>query len=174
MESIRSAVEAASAHLSEHPEAAVSTDAAATAVHEDGLRFRVEGPKGAVTTDMASSVGGGASAPTPAWLMRAALASCDATLVAMEAARDGVELTHLNVTVDSESDFRGVLGVDDSVDAGPRAVRVRIELAAADASEDQLREIVQRAEARSPVRDAIVREVSMTTEIVTTAEIVTA
>src|SRR4051794_8568308 len=165
MESIRSAIETACAHLTEHPEAAVSTDAAASAVREDGLRFRVEGPKGAVTTDMAPSVGGGASAPTPAWLMRAALASCDATLIAMEAARDGVELSDLNVTVDSESGFRGVLGLDDSVHAGPRAVRVRIEVAAANATDDQLRDIVQRAEARSPVRDAIVREVSMATEI---------
>src|SRR5436853_4913384 len=155
MESIRSAIEAASANLAEHPEAAVSTDAAATAVCEEGLRFRVEGPKGAVTTDMATSVGGGATAPTPAWLMRAALASCDATLVAMEAAREGVELTDLKVTVDSESDFRGVLGVDDSVDAGPRSVRVCVEVAAANASDDQLREIVRRAELRSPVRDAI-------------------
>src|SRR6266480_4172683 len=104
MESIRRAMETACAHLTEHPEAA-----AATAVREDGLRFRVEGPKGAVTTDMAGSVGGGASAPTPAWLMRAALASCDATLIAMEAARAGIELIELKVTVDSESDFRGVL-----------------------------------------------------------------
>jgi len=166
MESIRTAIEAACAHLADHPEAAVSTDAAATAVREDGLRFRVEGPKGTLTTDMANSVGGGASAPTPAWLMRAALASCDATLIAMEAARDGVELTDLKVTVDSESDFRGVLGVDDSVHAGPRAVRVCIEVAAANAGDDELRAIVQRAEARSPVRDAVVREVSMTTEIV--------
>jgi uncharacterized OsmC-like protein len=166
MESIRSAIETACAHLTEHPEAAVSTDAAATAIREDGLRFRVEGPKGAVTTDMANSVGGGASAPTPAWLMRAALASCDATLIAMEAARDGVELTDLKVTVDSESDFRGVLGVDDSVHAGPRAVRVCIEVGTANATDDELRAIVQRAEARSPVRDAVVREVSMTTEIV--------
>src|SRR3954469_8450997 len=165
MESIRSAIEAACAHLTEHPQAAVSTDAAASAVREDGLRFRVEGPKGAVTTDMAGSVGGGASAPTPAWLMRPALASCDATLIAMEAARDGVELTDLKVTVDSESDFRGVLGVDDSVDAGPRAVRVCIEVAASNVSDDQLREIVRRGEARSPVRDAIAREVSMATEI---------
>jgi uncharacterized OsmC-like protein len=167
MESIRSAIETASAYLIEHPEGAVSTDAAATAVREDGLRFRVEGPKGTLVTDMANSVGGGETAPTPAWMMRAALASCDATLVAMEAARGGVELTDLNVTVDSESDFRGVLGVDDSVHAGPRAIRVRIELAAANATEEQLREIVQRAEARSPVRDALVREVSMTTDVVT-------
>jgi uncharacterized OsmC-like protein len=165
MDSIRTAIETACAHLSEHPEKAVSTDAAATAVREEGLRFRVDGPSGSLTTDMAASVGGGGSAPTPAWLMRAALASCDATLIAMEAARDGVELTELEVTVDSETDFRGILGVDDSIDAGPRAVRVSIQVAAANAGEDQLRAIVSRAEARSPVRDAVVREVSMATEI---------
>jgi uncharacterized OsmC-like protein len=166
MESIRKAIETASGKLSEHPEAGVGTDAAATAVREEGLRFRVEGPKGSVVSDMSEAVGGAASAPTPGWLSRAALASCDATLVAMEAARDGVELTQLTVTVESESDFRGVLGVDDSVRPGPLAVRVRIELAAPDATEDQLRELVQRAEARSPVRDALMREVSMITELV--------
>jgi uncharacterized OsmC-like protein len=170
MEEIRSAIETASAKLSEHPGAAIGTDAAATAVRERGLCFRVEGPKGALSTDMSESVGGGATAPTPAWLMRAALASCDATLVAMEAARDDVELTDLTVTVESESDFRGVLGVDDSVNPGPVAVRVRIELAAADATEEQLRAIVERAEARSPVHDALERELSMTTEIVTHAK----
>jgi OsmC-like protein len=122
MESIRRAIETASGKLSEHPEAAVGTDAAAAAVREEGLRFRVEGPKGSVVSD--------------------------------------------TVTVESESDFRGVLGVDDSVRPGPLAVRVRIELAAPDATEDQLRELVQRAEARSPVRDALMREVSVITELV--------
>ena len=171
MESIRSAIEAASGMLSEHPEKAVGTDAAATAVREEGLRFRVEGPKGAVTTDMSESVGGGASAPTPAWLLRAALAACDATLVVMEAARDGIELSEVSVSVESDSDFRGVLGVDDSVNPGPVALRIRIDVAAHDATEDELRDVVSRAEARSPVRDAIAREMSMTTEIVTaTAE----
>ena len=167
MESIRSAIETASGYLREHPEAAVGTDAAATAVREDGLRFRVDGPNGEVITDMSESVGGGATAPTPGWLLRAALAACDATTVAMEAARDRIELTDLAVSVESETDFRGVLGVDDSLDPGPRSVRVRIELASPDATEDQLREIVQRAESHSPVRDAVMREVSLTTEIVT-------
>jgi uncharacterized OsmC-like protein len=125
----------------------------------------VEGPKGDVISDMSQTVGGGATAPTPGWLLRAALASCDATLVAMEAARDGVELTDLTVTVESESDFRGVLGVGDSVHPGPLAVRVRIQLAAVNATKDQLREIVQRAESRSPVRDAVARTVPMSTEI---------
>jgi uncharacterized OsmC-like protein len=168
MESIRSAIERASGHLTDHPEAAAASDAAATAVREEGLRFRVEGPKGNVISDMSEAVGGGATAPTPGWLLRAALASCDATLVAMEAARDGVELTGLTVTVDSESDFRGILGVDESVRPGPVAVRVRIQLAAKNASDDHLREIARRAEARSPVRDAVARAISLTTEITTT------
>ena len=167
MEAIRSAVEMASGYLREHPEAAFGTDAVATAVREDGLRFRVEGPKGDVTTDMSESVGGGATAPTPGWLMRAALAACDASTVGMEAARDGVALSDLKVSVESESDFRGVLGVDASVHPGPVVIRVRIELAAPDATEEQLRAIVQRAESHSPVRDALAREVSMATEIVT-------
>ena len=167
MESIRDAIETASGYLREHPDAAAGADTAATAVLDEGLRFRVAGPNGEVTSDMSESVGGGATAPTPAWLMRAALASCDATLVAMEAARDGIELTDLTVAVESETDFRGILGVDDTIDPGPHAVRVRIQLAAANASESQLREIVRRAESRSPVRDALERAVSMTTEIVT-------
>ena len=41
METIRSAIARASSYLVEHPDAATSTDAAATAVLEQGLRFRV-------------------------------------------------------------------------------------------------------------------------------------
>lgn len=165
MDSIRSAIERASNYLTEHPEAATASDSAATAVREDGLRFRVEGPWASLTTDMAESVGGGASAPTPGWLLRAALAACDATTVAIEAARDGIQLTDLQVSVESESDFRGILGVDPSVQPGPLSLRVGIRLAATDTTDDQLRAIVKRAESRSPVRDALVREVPMTTEI---------
>jgi uncharacterized OsmC-like protein len=165
MESIRTAIAQASNYLTEHPEAATSTDAAATAVLEQGLRFRVDGPTASLSTDMAKSVGGEASGPTPAWLMRAALASCDATLVAMEAARDGIELTDLEVSVASESDFRGVLGVDPTVHPGPGSIRVEIRVAAANATDEQLRAIVDRAESRSPVRDALARELPMKTEI---------
>jgi len=62
MDAIRNAIETASGKLAEHPEMAVGTDAAAVAVHDEGLRFRVNGPNGAITTDMSESVGGGASA----------------------------------------------------------------------------------------------------------------
>jgi uncharacterized OsmC-like protein len=167
MDSIGKAMSQASHYLAEHPDAAVGTDSAATAIHEDGLRFRIDGPWVSLTSDMAESVGGGASAPTPGWLLRGALAACDATLVAMEAARDGIELTELEVSVESESDFRGVLGVDPSVNPGPLAVRVRTRVAASNATDDQLRTLVERAELHSPVRDALMREMTVTTEVAT-------
>ena len=168
MEEIRAAIEKASGYLAENPDAGTGTDAAATAVLEERLRFRIDGPNGAITTDMSESVGGRGSAPTPGWTMRAALAACDATTVAMEAARDGIELSELSVSVESETDFRGVLGIDGAAHPGPLEMRTRIELAAPDATEEQLREIVRRAEERSPVRDALAREISLSTEIVTT------
>jgi uncharacterized OsmC-like protein len=117
---------------------------------------------------MSASVGGGGTGPTPGWLMRAALASCDVTTIAIEAAREGIELTSLTVTVDSDSDSRGVFGLGD-VPAGPLEVRVRIELDAANASAERLRELVERAESRSAVGDALTRPVSVTTEVVSRA-----
>jgi hypothetical protein len=50
---------------------------------------------------------------------------------------------------------------------GPLSVRVRIELAAGNATGDELRELVHRAESRSAVADAIARAVDVTTEVVT-------
>jgi uncharacterized OsmC-like protein len=87
-------------------------------------------------------------------------------MIAIEAAREGIELTSLAVTVESESDYRGMLGVGDSTPAGPVAMRTRIELTASNAGEDRLREIVERAERRSPVKDALARALPMTTEVV--------
>ena len=144
---------------------AAEPDTPATARLEGGLRCRVMGPSGEAITDMARALGGEESGPTPGWLLRAALAACDASSVAMEAAREGVELTGLEVTVTSESDSRGLLGVDDSVPAGPLCVHTQIRLTASNADEDQLRLLAERAETRSPVRDAIAREVQMTAEI---------
>jgi uncharacterized OsmC-like protein len=164
-ESIRDAVERASAQLAAHPEGP-EADQPATAVIEEGLRVRVEGPKGTVVTDMAEAVGGGGGAPTPGWLLRAALASCDVSGIAIEAARRGVELTSLTVTVESDSDARGALGLDDSIPPGPLEVRRRIALTASNAGPDELRELVRRAEALSPVGDAFARSLSVTTEIV--------
>ena len=166
IENVRESIEGAIQYLDQHPDEARYTDTAATAEIEDTLRCHAIAPDGtAVRSDMPSSVGGGGAAPSPGWLLRAALANCDATLIAMRAAQLGVRLTRLEVIVDSESDDRGLLGMDDSVPAGPLGMRTRIRIAAEGASQDRLHEIVEWAEKHSPVADAIRRAVPMRTEV---------
>ena len=167
-EDIRTALQNAVAYLSGKPEEARYTDSVATAVIENGLQCRVRGPNGEETvTDMPKSVGGSATAPSPGWLFRAAVASCVAQLVAMRAAEEGVELSRLEVEVDSESDDRGILGMDASVPAGPLSTRIRISIESDGASPELLRRIAEEGTARCPVSDAVGRAVPMTTEIQT-------
>ncbi len=163
---IRKSIDAAITYLAGHPNEARYVDKGATAVIEEGLRCRATGPEGAVlVSDMPAAVGGGGAAPSPGWLLRAALANCDATVIAMRAAHEGVTLTTLEVTVDSESDDRGLLGMDDSIPSGPLSVRTRVRIGADDAAPDRLREVVEWAEVHSPVADAIGRAVPKKVEI---------
>ena len=166
MQSINEAIEALTVRLEADPQAGAGPDTAVTARMEDGLRCRVSGKHGELVTDMSKALGGGQSAPSPGYLMRAALAACDATVIASEAAQAGIELTHLSVTVDSDSDARGMLGLGDGVPPGPLRMRIRVELAADGASEEELRELVRRSEQRSPVNDAVARAIPTTMEVV--------
>jgi uncharacterized OsmC-like protein len=152
--------------LASKPDAGPAPDRPAVAVIEDGLRARVEGGDGwAVVTDMPEAVGGGASAPSPAWLVRAALASCAATAIAMRAAELEIALSRLEVTAESETDMRGLLAAGNGVDPGPKTVRLRVELAADGADEHRLDELVRWADSHSPVCDAVRRAVPVELEI---------
>src|SRR5256885_5343431 len=123
---IREAMSGAITYLTEHPAEARYTDSEASAVLTGGLAVTVTGPDGAsIQTDMPKSVGGGGGAPSPGWLLRAAQASCLATLIAMRAAHQGLDVGRVEVVVDSESDDRGILGIDDSVTEGPLSSRAR-------------------------------------------------
>jgi uncharacterized OsmC-like protein len=161
---IAAKIAAAREYLRAHRDEARYRDTAATAVVEDGLRVRATGPDGAaVVTDMSAGIGGGASAPSPGWLFRAADASCIATLIAMRAAEQGIELDRLEVTVDSESDDFGILGIDEAVPAGPLSIRVQVRVAAVGVTDDHLREIVAWGVAHCPVCDAAKRAVPVET-----------
>jgi uncharacterized OsmC-like protein len=165
-ESIRTATQGAIEYLTEHPDDARATDTYATATIEDGLRCVVRGPDGAEThTDMVPSVGGKNTAPSPGWLARAATASCVAALITMKAALEGVELGALEVTVDSESNDLGILGIDDAVPAGPLTVSVRVSLGSTDGDVAKLREIVEWADVHCPVTDLTRRNVPTTLDI---------
>jgi uncharacterized OsmC-like protein len=150
--SVREAIDRVSAAISADPSKARAKNAPATARLTTGLQFELSGPYNErLITDMPPAMGGAAAGPNPGWLLRGALASCTATVIAMRAAKLGVTLSSLEVTVESESDNRGLLGLDENVSAGLGAVRMKVKIAAAAESSDALREIVAWADAHSPV-----------------------
>lgn len=160
------AIRNATQYLKEHPDEARYTDSAAVASLQTGLRVVVRDPAGrTVETDMATGIGGTDTAPSPGWLFRAALASCDVTLIAMHAAMLGIAVDRIEVTIDSESNDYGILGIDESVPAGPLSVRTRVTINAPDADPDALRDLVDWATAHCPVCDAVKRSVPVSVEI---------
>lgn len=149
---LREAIERVSAAISADPTKARAKNAPATARLAAGLQCELSGPYNErLVTDMPQAMGGAASGPNPGWLLRGALASCTATVIAMRAAKLGVALSSLEVTVESESDSRGLLGLDEDVSAGLGAVRMKVKIGAATGSSDALRQIVAWADAHSPV-----------------------
>ena len=152
MPTVREAIEQLGAAISADPVKARAKNAPATARLTAGLRCELIGPYNErLVTDMAPAMGGTATGPNPGWLLRGAIASCTATVIAMRAAQLGVALSNLEVTVETDSDLRGILGLDEKVSAGHGPVRMKVNIGAATASPDVLREIVTWADRHSPV-----------------------
>lgn len=164
MADVKGSIERAVAYLIEHPDEARYTDSAATARLGESLRAEVEGPSGErVVADMPPAVGGRGEQPSPGWLFRAAVASCVASTIGMEAAREGLDLGDVEVVVDSESDDRGILGIDESVPAGPISMRIRVRLSGE--TSERAVEVAERGAARCPVCDATKRAVEVSLEV---------
>ena len=126
---IRKAIEALTSAFAADPTKARAKNAPATAKLGDGLQCEVTGPYGArIVTDMPPAMGGAASGPNPGWFLRAALASCTTTAIAMRAAK---------------------LGIGD-VSAALAAVRTKVRIRG-DAPPGVLRELAQWGDAHSPV-----------------------
>ncbi len=107
-----------------------------------------------------NEMGGGGTAVTPGWLLRAGLASCVTTRIAMAAAVAGIELTELEVVATSQSDARGLLGMADAdgqpVSAGPRDLQLHVKITATDGtSAERLRSLVEQSHGCSPVSCAV-------------------
>lgn len=158
--SIADAVAGASAYLTAHPDEARYRDSSATARLEQGLVVSVTGPGGeSARTDMPTGIGGTATVPSPGWLLRAAEASCVATLIALRDAATGVTLESVEVTVDSESDDRGILGLDPAIPAGALSVRVVANVKAAGLSAEATEGLIRWAVDHCPVIDTVRRAV---------------
>lgn len=160
MEQIAASMERVASVLRRKPQVGVSEDSAATARWDGGLRASVRSDAGyAVATDMPFEIGGEASAVTPGWLLRAGLASCAVTRIAMAAAAEGIALATLEARATSRSDARGLLEIPDPdgrpVSAGPLAMDLYVRIGAPGISADRLRALVASTTDCSPVTCAV-------------------
>jgi uncharacterized OsmC-like protein len=143
------------------PQTGIHTDAPATACWAGGTRVSSRSESGTVVaTDLPAAVGGEDSAVTPGWLLRAGLAACVTTCIAIAAAVEGIELAELEIVATSRSDVRGLLdmpGVDGGrISAGPFDVQLHVKIAASDGTSAQrLHSLVERSHRCSPVSCAV-------------------
>jgi uncharacterized OsmC-like protein len=104
--------------------------------------------------------------PNPAEYLLHALAACLTTSIVYVAAARKVELSSVESTLIGDMDVRGALGVD----AEPRNGFERISVAfrvTGDAPEEKLREVVNRAKARSAVYDMVTNGVPVSVQVAT-------
>jgi uncharacterized OsmC-like protein len=166
--SIAASVASARAYLTEHPDEARYRDSPARATLESGLIVRVVGPGGeTLTTDMPKGIGGTASAPSPGWFLRAAEASCVTALIAIRAAATGIDLERVEVTVDSESDDRGILGLDPEIPAGALSTKIAVSIRADGRTAGELESLARWAVDHCPVTDTARRAVPLELEVQT-------
>ena len=156
--------------FAQRPEAAMHADEPAVARWEQGLRVVSRDANGAhITTDLPRAIGGQGEGVTPGWLLRAALASCLASRIAMEAVARQVVLTGLEVVAASESDARGLLGMTDDtgerIPPGPRAVHLRVCIAAPSVPAETLRSLIEESYRCSPVQFAVETSIPVSLKI---------
>ena len=168
MSDIGDAVAKASTYLSQHPDEARYRDSSARARLGAGLRVDVTGPTGErLTTDMPRAIGGTAAVPSPGWYFRAAAASCVASLIGIRAAAQGFTLAPdtVEVTVDSESDDRGILGIDDQVPAGALSIKVVVRIDAPVLDRKTREAIARWAVDHCPVTDSVRRAIDLDVQL---------
>jgi uncharacterized OsmC-like protein len=95
-----------------------------------------------------------------------ALAACLTTSLVYVAAARKVRLTEVESTLEGDMDVRGALGLSDEVRNGFSNIRVNFKVKG-DAPAEKLREVVERAQARSAVFDMVTNGVPVEVGVVT-------
>jgi len=92
-----------------------------------------------------------------------ALAGCVTTTTVLHAAARGIEIESLSTTLTGVIDLQGLLALDD-VQAGYQGIRIQMDIKAKNASDADLDDLLQFAQAHSPVCNTVCRPVPVVVE----------
>jgi uncharacterized OsmC-like protein len=101
----------------------------------------------------------------PAEYLLHALAACLTTAIVYVAAARKVHLSEVDSTLVGDMDVRGTLGLSDEVRNGFTQIKASFRVVG-DAPEEKLREIVERAQARSAVFDMVTNGVPVSVDMI--------
>lgn len=90
----------------------------------------------------------------PVEYLLAALAGCVTTSLVYHAAAKGIELDEVESTYEGDLDLRGFLGISDEVRNGYEGINITFKIKS-DAPREQIEELIQIAQQRSPVFDIV-------------------
>jgi len=134
---------------------------------DQGLACEITDGNWRMVADMSERHGGSGSGPDPGVYGRSALASCLAIGYGMWAARLGVRIDALEVTVEADYDVRGQYGLSDQPPSYA-AVRCRVAITSPNPREEVER-MIETADRRSPYLDLFRRPMPVTTSLELTA-----
>jgi uncharacterized OsmC-like protein len=118
-----------------------------------------------VTMDAPAGLGGVDAAPTAAESLVAALAGCLTSGIAANAALFDVPIAGIDIDMEADIDFRGLLGHDKSVRNGFSDIRYTVTIKSP-ASEEKVRKCKETIDRKSPVGDTIANPVNITSKFV--------
>lgn len=129
----------------------------------DGTTCEVEHKHWKFLADVGENQGGNDAGPGPSVLERAALGSCLAIGYVTWAAVLDVPIGDVQVDVEAQVDARGTFGVDD-VSPGCEAMRYRVYIESP-APEERVQEVIEKADAHSPVLHNFRRPIPIEREV---------
>ena len=92
-----------------------------------------------------------------------ALAGCVTTTTVLHAAARGIRIRRLSTVLAGSIDLQGLLALDDSVPVGYESITIRMDIEA-DASDEEIDDLIAFAKGHSPVCNTVCRPVPVTIE----------
>ncbi len=111
-----------------------------------------------------AGVGGAGTAACSGDLLLGALAACAQITCQMVAAAMGIPVERVQVAVEGDLDLRGTLGLSREVPVGFEKIRVRFDVAAPEATADQLRALEEKTEQYCVVMQTLTRPPALEVE----------
>jgi uncharacterized OsmC-like protein len=115
-------------------------------------------------TEAHKGVGGAGAGACSGDLLLGALAACAQITCQMVAAAMGIPTERIEVTVEGDMDLRGTLGIAKDVPVGFETIRLHFDIAAPQATPEQLRGLREKTEQYCVVMQTLVRPPKIETE----------